>query len=147
MGKDGTGPARRRWISGAARARGIMCAVFKPRGDTKEKASVAMDETKPTRGQATLSIYKESHPNSMPRSIEDGVGVPLTDNEDESQDKPVFVHRLIAENTVEAAIQRMQARKQALADALFDGTGKGPLAISEADLDALFAASPPSTPG
>ena len=27
------------------------------------------------------------------------------------QDKPVFVHRLIGENTVEAAIQRMQARK------------------------------------
>ena len=62
------------------------------------------------------------------------------------QDKPVFVHRLIAENTVEAAIQRMQARKQALADALFDGTGKGPLAITEADLDALFAASPASMP-
>ena len=41
------------------------------------------------------------------------------------QDKPVFVHRLIAENTVEAAIQRMQARKQALADALFEGTGQG----------------------
>ena len=41
------------------------------------------------------------------------------------QDKPVFVHRLIAENTVEAAIQRMQARKQALADALFEGTGEG----------------------
>ena len=26
------------------------------------------------------------------------------------QDKPVFVHRLIAENTVEASIQRMQFR-------------------------------------
>ena len=47
------------------------------------------------------------------------------------QDKPVFVHRLIAENTVEAAIQRMQARKQALADALFEGTGHGPLALTE----------------
>ena len=41
------------------------------------------------------------------------------------QDKHVFVHRLIAENTVEAAIQRMQVRKQALADALFKGTGQG----------------------
>ena len=29
------------------------------------------------------------------------------------QDKPVFVNRRTAENTVEAAIQRMQARKQA----------------------------------
>ena len=54
------------------------------------------------------------------------------------QDKPVFVHRLIAENTVEAAIQRMQARKQALADALFEGTGKGPLALTEEDIHALF---------
>ena len=54
------------------------------------------------------------------------------------QDKPVFVHRLIAENTVEAAIQRMQARKQALADALFEGTGEGPLALTEEDIHALF---------
>ena len=43
------------------------------------------------------------------------------------QVKPVFVHRLIVENTVETAIQRMQARKQGLADALFEGTGRGPL--------------------
>ena len=54
------------------------------------------------------------------------------------QDKPVFVHRLVAENTVEAAIQRMQARKQALADALFEGTGRGPLALTEEDIHALF---------
>ncbi len=54
------------------------------------------------------------------------------------QDKPVFVHRLIAEDTVEAAIQRMQARKQALADALFEGPGQGPLALTEEDIDALF---------
>ena len=56
------------------------------------------------------------------------------------QDKPVFVHRLIAENTVEAGIQRMQARKQALADALFEGTGQGPLALTEEDIHALFGA-------
>ena len=54
------------------------------------------------------------------------------------QDKPVFVHRLIAENTVEAAIQVMQARKQALADALFEGRGEGPLALTEDDMVALF---------
>ena len=35
------------------------------------------------------------------------------------KDRPVFVHRLIAENNVEAAIQRMQARRQSLADELF----------------------------
>ena len=54
------------------------------------------------------------------------------------QDKPVFVHRLIAENTVEAAIQVMQARKQALADTLFEGRGEGPLALTEEDMAALF---------
>ncbi len=54
------------------------------------------------------------------------------------QDKPVFVHRLIAENTVEAAIQVMQARKQALADALFEGAARGPLALTEDDMVALF---------
>ncbi len=52
------------------------------------------------------------------------------------QDKPVFVHRLIAENTVEAAIQRMQA----LADALFEGAGRGPLGLTDEDIDALFGA-------
>ncbi len=62
------------------------------------------------------------------------------------QDKPVFVHRLIAENTVEAAIQRMQARKQSLADALFEGTGKGPLALTDEDIDALFGAGRPGSP-
>ena len=54
------------------------------------------------------------------------------------QDKPVFVHRLIAENTVEAIIQRMQARKQALADALFEGTGQGPVGLTDTDISALF---------
>ena len=56
------------------------------------------------------------------------------------QDKPVFVHRLIAENTVESAIQEMQARKQALADALFEGTGDGPLTLTEHDVTGLFEA-------
>ena len=54
------------------------------------------------------------------------------------QDKPVFVHRLIAEGTVETVIQEMQAKKQSLADALFEGKGSGPLNLSESDLNALF---------
>ena len=37
------------------------------------------------------------------------------------QTKPVFVYRLVAEGTVEEAILTLQAKKQALADALFDG--------------------------
>ena len=54
------------------------------------------------------------------------------------QDKPVFVHRMIAEGTVETVIQEMQAKKQSLADALFEGKGSGPLNLSEGDLNALF---------
>lgn len=55
------------------------------------------------------------------------------------QDKAVFVYRLVAEGTVEAAIQNLQAKKQALADNLFAENGAGPLALTEADLSALFA--------
>ncbi len=56
------------------------------------------------------------------------------------QDKPVFVHRLVAAGTVEEKILDMQARKQALADALFDDKGGAtdPL-LDEATLQDLFA--------
>ncbi len=54
------------------------------------------------------------------------------------QDKPVFVYRMVAEGTVESAIQELQSKKQALADALFEGTGQGSLNLSEDDLAALF---------
>lgn len=54
------------------------------------------------------------------------------------QDKPVFVYRMVAEGTVESAIQELQARKQALADALFEGSGDSPLGLSEEDIAALF---------
>lgn len=56
------------------------------------------------------------------------------------QDKPVFVHRLVAAGTVEEKILDMQARKQALADALFDNRADtaSPL-LDEAVLQDLFA--------
>ncbi len=56
------------------------------------------------------------------------------------QDKPVFVHRLVAAGTVEEKILDMQARKQALADALFDTQADtaSPL-LDEAVLQDLFA--------
>ncbi|MFO7770492.1 MAG: C-terminal helicase domain-containing protein, partial [Roseovarius gahaiensis] len=56
------------------------------------------------------------------------------------QDKPVFVHRLVAAGTVEEKILDMQARKQALADALFDTQADtaSPL-LDEATLQDLFA--------
>ncbi len=55
------------------------------------------------------------------------------------QTKPVFVHRLIAEGTVESAIQQLQAKKQALADALFEEGAGGRLDMGEDDIAALFA--------
>lgn len=56
------------------------------------------------------------------------------------QDKPVFVHRLVAAGTVEEKILDMQVRKQALADALFDdGGGAADTLLDEATLQDLFA--------
>ena len=55
------------------------------------------------------------------------------------QDKPVFVHKMIAEGTVEEAIQQMQAKKQALADALFEGREGVSNVLDETDVAALFA--------
>ena len=56
------------------------------------------------------------------------------------QTKPVFVHRLVAAGTVEEKILDMQARKQALADALFDAqAGETDLLLDEATLQDLFA--------
>ncbi len=52
------------------------------------------------------------------------------------QNKPVFVYRLVAADTVEERIQQMQQQKQALADALFSETGSQQL---PADADSLLA--------
>lgn len=54
------------------------------------------------------------------------------------QENPVFVYRMIAEGSVESTIVEMQARKKALADALFEGGGEGALALTEEDLNALL---------
>lgn len=56
------------------------------------------------------------------------------------QTRPVFVHRLVATGTVEEKILDLQARKQALADALFDEGSDSSLPIlDEATLQDLFA--------
>jgi superfamily II DNA or RNA helicase len=55
------------------------------------------------------------------------------------QDKPVFVHRLIAEGTVETRIAEMQARKQALMDSVFDPEATGTMDMSEEEILSLFA--------
>jgi SNF2 family DNA or RNA helicase len=54
------------------------------------------------------------------------------------QDNQVFVYKLITLGTVEEKIQAMQARKQALADSLFDRSGGMQASWTDADLDLLF---------
>ncbi|WP_226664644.1 SNF2-related protein [Microbulbifer aggregans] len=55
------------------------------------------------------------------------------------QDKPVFVYKLVAEDTVEERIHQMQQQKQALADSLFDATRSSKLPGSSEDLLALLS--------
>ena len=50
------------------------------------------------------------------------------------QDKPVFVYKLITEETVEEKILAMQAKKQALADALYAKKGKAETSFNQNDL-------------
>ena len=54
------------------------------------------------------------------------------------QDKPVFVHKLICENTVEERIQQMQARKGGLATDLLTGAVRG-LDLDAETMAELFA--------
>jgi SNF2 family DNA or RNA helicase len=55
------------------------------------------------------------------------------------QDKPVFVYKLITENTVEEKIIAMQERKRALADSIYKDSGKEEsLKLTAEDLTALF---------
>ena len=55
------------------------------------------------------------------------------------QDKPVFVYKLVATNTVEERIQEMQQQKQALADALFSETSAAGLPTDSDSLLALLS--------
>lgn len=55
------------------------------------------------------------------------------------QDKPVFVYKLVAANTVEERIQQMQQRKQALADNLFNEAGTTALGLDQEALLSLLA--------
>lgn len=55
------------------------------------------------------------------------------------QDKPVFVYKLITENTVEEKILAMQERKRALAQGVYDGGKKGEtFNLTSEDLSLLF---------
>ena len=61
------------------------------------------------------------------------------------QTRAVFVHRLVAEGSVEQAILELQGRKRAMADALFDADAGGPLELTEDDLASLFRPIGPGT--
>jgi superfamily II DNA or RNA helicase len=55
------------------------------------------------------------------------------------QDKPVFVYKLLTEGTVEQRVAELQARKQALADAMLAGGEAAAGYLSARDLELLFA--------
>ncbi|GAC1600372.1 MAG: hypothetical protein NVS3B2_02520 [Ramlibacter sp.] len=55
------------------------------------------------------------------------------------QDKPVFVHRLITVGSIEEKMETLKARKQALADGLLGASANAAAALTEADLEILFA--------
>ena len=55
------------------------------------------------------------------------------------QDKPVFVHKLVMAETIEEKMEEMKARKRQLAESLFDADGAPTLAMTEADIEMLFA--------
>ena len=57
------------------------------------------------------------------------------------QDKPVFVHRLITAGTIEEKMEALKQRKQALADGILGANTGATLALTEGDLDILFAPS------
>jgi hypothetical protein len=55
-----------------------------------------------------------------------------------SQDKAVFVYRLVAAATIEEKMDELKARKRALSDGLFDRDGRVASALTEEDVKALF---------
>jgi SNF2 family DNA or RNA helicase len=54
------------------------------------------------------------------------------------QDKPVFVYKLIAEDTIEDRILTLQQSKQALADSIYDEAGTTSSQLTSDDLKELF---------
>ncbi|GLS27152.1 DEAD/DEAH box helicase [Marinibactrum halimedae] len=58
------------------------------------------------------------------------------------QDKPVFVYKLIAEDTIEEKILSLQERKQAIADAVYESNNNKTTSISSEELLNLLTDSP-----
>lgn len=55
------------------------------------------------------------------------------------QDKPVFVYKLIAQDTVEERIMQLQADKHELASRLYTESSGSPASLTSTDIEALFA--------
>ena len=55
------------------------------------------------------------------------------------QSKPVFVYKLVAAGSIEERMLELQARKQALADAVLGRDGAAAMKFSEAELEGLLA--------
>ena len=55
------------------------------------------------------------------------------------QTKPVFVHKLVAADTIEEKMEILKEKKSALARSLFDPDGEPTLAMTEADIELLLA--------
>lgn len=55
------------------------------------------------------------------------------------QDKPVFVYKLIAQDTVEEKLLQLQSEKSALVSQLYAEKNASPRSLSAADLEVLFA--------
>lgn len=53
------------------------------------------------------------------------------------QDRPVFVHKLVAARSIEEKMEDLKARKSALAESLFDHEGAPTSVLTLVDLDAL----------
>ncbi len=56
------------------------------------------------------------------------------------QAKPVFVHKLVVVGTIEEKMELLKEKKRALVESVFDHGDAPTLAMSEADIDMLFAA-------
>jgi SNF2 family DNA or RNA helicase len=55
------------------------------------------------------------------------------------QDKPVFVHRLVALQSIEEKMEQLKERKRALVATVLGGEGGGALRLTEAEVEELFA--------
>ena len=56
------------------------------------------------------------------------------------QSKKVFVHRLVTLGTIEEKMEQLKQKKRALVNAVMAAEQGGPLKLTEADIEALFAA-------